>query len=123
MLPHHGHDSNIIPRFGKSIPDSLSLYFLKENEVPSSECILKIKDCKSRFFESNTNDWTGGFLLIGDDKDLAHPNDDHYSASNEQRYYIFNGFHRIMAYFLRIQELGEFKSLYLYYAGSKKIDY
>lgn len=119
MLPHHDHDIKIVPPYGKNIADALNLFFEKETQTPNAECILKIRSVKEYFYDNNSNDWTGGFILIGNNKDLAHPGD-HYAKSDKEQYYIFNGFHRVMAYFLKLNETGQFKPLFLYYAEEVK---
>lgn len=119
MLPHHDHAIKIIPPYGKSVTDALNLFFEKEQQNPTAECITKIRALKKHFFDDNPNDWTGGFILIGNNKDLAHPGD-HYANTDKEQYYIFNGFHRIMAYLLKINETGQFRPLFVYYADEIK---
>lgn len=119
MLPHHNHNKiEIIPPYGKSVSDALNLFFEQERQNPTGDCINKIRTLKKHFFDNNVNDWNGDFILIGDDKDIAHPGS-HYSHTDKEQYYIFNGFHRIMAYLLKIYETGKFRPLFIYYAQSK----
>lgn len=120
ILPYHVHDDVTTTKLGG---DNLSVVMHDVvSKWPNSVCGKKIADIKARMFGPSVRFWDPGFLLLSNDKNLAHPGNDHYEEFTwKNKLFIFNGFHRLVAYGLALQELGKFAPIEVYYGENKNI--
>ena len=102
ILPHHGHDSNIVPPGGMGILDCCAA--LKgRSDTNTSECLLKVLQIKTDLLASGSRSCKS-FLLLSSDKETVHPR--HYNTYSAEALFIANGFHRLLAVGLVYQEKG-----------------
>ncbi len=125
ILPHHTHsplehgkepDRPTKPG-GESLDKVAGDFeerFIPENRFQS--CSQKIQELKQRedFFSTSDSVFEADFLFVSNHPEYAHPRgvyDDHGAG----KLYVGNGYHRFIAYRLRILENDSFKPLRVHY--------
>jgi hypothetical protein len=117
ILPHHATESlpdRQVKVGGDTFHKVISNYH--EDYIPNSKfpiCVKKIQEQQSHFFGENDPVLKADFLFVSNDREFAHPN--HYDNSHgENKIFMGNGFHRLVAYGLWVRQNG-FRPLEVYY--------
>jgi len=125
ILPHHngqiehGKEPSIVVKLGgesfkKVIKDFLDNY-IPNHRFPNT--VNKVLKLRQHFFQSQEQSFEANFIFISNDSEIAHDLNHYDTSHGPNKLFIGNGFHRIVAYGLAIEELG-FRPLEVYLVKS-----
>jgi hypothetical protein len=120
ILPHHGHDLNLVSAGGQPVEDVIKKYDLLKSRaaVTHPKCIRKIMILEERFFKQDSDILDAEFIILSNNWYLIHEEnyDDRHTGN---KLYIGNAFHRLVAYGSSIEN--GFRKLRVYFCHSSWI--
>ena len=119
ILPRHNHGINFIPEMGLDIITCCKRYQERFEQYHRKDCFNKIIGLKNAISQEKLSN-EAGFILLSNNKDLAHP-ENHYEHHSKEKLFIANGFHRLMAIGLIFITTGHIMKNNFYYGETSNV--